>query len=128
MKKDGVFIQERGLMLLIGLAVLTSGLLLFTNASSPSRQVLASNPIHLQHVDILLPRFVERQPININSATMEELIMLPGIGPALAQRIVDDRSAHGPFVSVEDLERVSGIGPKTIAGFIDLAVAGSSDE
>jgi competence protein ComEA len=51
--------------------------------------------------------------IDVNSATAEQLQKLPGIGPKLAQRILDDR-AKAPFKSVEDLRRVSGIGPKTL--------------
>ena len=47
----------------------------------------------------------------LNSATVADLDALPGIGPVLAQRIVDHRSAHGPFTSVEQLDDVSGIGP-----------------
>lgn len=50
--------------------------------------------------------------ININSAGIEELDELPGIGPATAQAIVDDRAKNGPFASTEDLMRVSGIGEK----------------
>ena len=50
-------------------------------------------------------------PLALNSATVADLDALPGIGPVLAQRIVDHRSAHGPFTSVEQLDDVSGIGP-----------------
>lgn len=48
--------------------------------------------------------------ININTASAAELESLPGIGPTLAQRIVDYRSTHGPFKTPEDLMNVSGIG------------------
>ncbi|KUK37203.1 MAG: competence protein ComEA [Thermacetogenium sp.] len=48
--------------------------------------------------------------ININTASAAELESLPGIGPTLAQRIVDYRSTHGPFKAPEDLMNVSGIG------------------
>jgi competence protein ComEA len=51
-------------------------------------------------------------PVNINTANAEALQALPGIGPLLAERIVADREAHGPFRTVEDLLRVPGIGPK----------------
>lgn len=51
--------------------------------------------------------------ININTATVAELETLPGVGPVLAQRIIDYRDQHGPFTKPEDLQNVSGIGPKT---------------
>jgi len=54
-------------------------------------------------------------PLNLNTATVDALDGLPGIGPVLAQRIVDWRSAHGSFHSVKDLDQVSGIGPSIYA-------------
>lgn len=49
--------------------------------------------------------------ININTATLDELETLPGVGPTLAQRIIDYRTQHGPFQSIEDIMNVPGIGP-----------------
>jgi len=59
-------------------------------------------------------------PININTASAAELEVLPRIGPALAQRIVDYRSAHGLFRAIEDIMQVSGIGPATFEQIKDL--------
>jgi competence protein ComEA len=56
-------------------------------------------------------------PININRATAGELDGLPGIGPVLASRIIDYRKANGPFASVDDLQKVSGIGVSKFAQF-----------
>jgi competence protein ComEA len=50
--------------------------------------------------------------IDINSADASELDKLPGVGPAIAQRIIEYRQANGPFRSVDDLIHVKGIGPK----------------
>ncbi|MBM4107484.1 MAG: helix-hairpin-helix domain-containing protein [Phycisphaerae bacterium] len=52
--------------------------------------------------------------ININTAGAAELELLPGIGPALAKRIIDHRARHGRFRRIDDLDAVSGIGPKTM--------------
>jgi competence protein ComEA len=51
--------------------------------------------------------------VNINTATAEELDTLPGVGPSIAQRIIDYRTTHGPFQSIEDIKKVKGIGDAT---------------
>ncbi|NPV29263.1 MAG: ComEA family DNA-binding protein [Firmicutes bacterium] len=59
--------------------------------------------------------------VNLNTASAAELdARLPGIGPTLAQRIVDYRASHGPFRSIEDLQNVSGIGPRRFEQIKDL--------
>jgi competence protein ComEA len=52
--------------------------------------------------------------VNLNTATLDQLDSLPGIGPTLAQRILDHRTEHGPYRSVDDLLDVSGIGDKRL--------------
>jgi competence protein ComEA len=54
-------------------------------------------------------------PIALNRASPAELACLPGIGPALAARIVADRTARGPYREVQELERVPGLGPVRVA-------------
>ncbi|MEO0476885.1 MAG: helix-hairpin-helix domain-containing protein [Planctomycetota bacterium] len=53
--------------------------------------------------------------IDANQADKDTLCILPRIGPGIAQRIVDDRQAKGPFQDVEDMARVSMVGEKTVA-------------
>jgi competence protein ComEA len=54
-------------------------------------------------------------PININRATVSDFDSLDGIGPVIAARIIDYRKTHGPFITVEDLQKVSGIGAAKFA-------------
>ena len=66
--------------------------------------------------DAVLPVW---EPVNINTATAAELESLPGIGPALARKILEYREVYGPFSCVEDLVNVSGIGWETLGGLED---------
>jgi len=50
-------------------------------------------------------------PIHLNTATLEQLDALPGVGPVTAQKILDYRQAHGAFSSVDELDAIAGIGP-----------------
>jgi competence ComEA-like helix-hairpin-helix protein len=62
----------------------------------------------------------DARPLDINRASVAELGRLPGVGPALAQRIVDERQRRGRFESPDALRRVVGIGPKKLAALRDL--------
>lgn len=62
--------------------------------------------------------------ININTATPEELASLPGIGEALAERIIAYREEYGGFQTIYELEAVSGIGDKKLESLKDLIYAG----
>jgi competence protein ComEA len=62
--------------------------------------------------------------ININTATFEELDTLPGIGGTYAQRIIDYRTEHGPFATIDDILNVPGIGSATFAEIKDMITVG----
>lgn len=53
-------------------------------------------------------------PLNLNAANSQDLEALPGIGPKMAEAILQNREENGSFKKVEDLERIGGIGPKTM--------------
>jgi competence protein ComEA len=59
-------------------------------------------------------------PVHLNSATVEQLDTLPGVGPVTAQKIVDYRLAHGAFSSVDDLDAIPGIGPARLEQLREL--------
>ena len=69
----------------------------------------------------------EKEPVDINTATASELEDLIGIGPTLAQAIVDYRDRHGPFSSVEELLEVSGIGEGKLDGIRDDITVGEEE-
>ncbi|TVP89346.1 MAG: ComEA family DNA-binding protein [Thioalkalivibrio sp.] len=59
-------------------------------------------------------------PVNVNTATVEQLSELGNIGPAKAAAIVSYREEHGPFRSLQELTRVSGIGERTVEMNLEL--------
>jgi competence protein ComEA len=61
-------------------------------------------------------------PVQLSTASLEQLDTLPGVGPVTAQKILDYRQAHGAFHSVDELDAVPGIGPKRLEQLRDLVV------
>ena len=119
MKKAGTF-------LLIGLSIafvgFLIGMLVGRNLNSaPATIQLATQattlPIH-QTTSVTATGSVEL--VNINTASAMILDALPGIGPILANRIVEYRQEHGPFQDVTDITNVEGIGPEKLLAILDL--------
>ena len=67
-----------------------------------------------------MPGAVPVAPVDVNTATLEQLDTLPGIGPVTGQAILDWRSANGAFTTVDELLEVDGIGDATLADIRDL--------
>jgi competence protein ComEA len=67
------------------------------------------------------------QPVNINTATSEELQQVPGIGPATAEKILAMRKSYGAFKSVDDLLAIRGLGAKRLEKMRKYLVAGKSN-
>ena len=59
-------------------------------------------------------------PVHLNTATIEQLDELPGVGPVTAQKIIDYREQHGAFSSVDDLDAIPGIGPARLEQLREL--------
>jgi competence protein ComEA len=78
--------------------------------------VISKIQLRSQSVGVVRPAKKKSGPININRATATEFDTLPGIGPVLAQRIMKYRKTNGPFTTIEDMQKVSGIGTSKFAG------------
>ncbi len=88
------------------------------------RQVPAvTRPASTQGIDVTQDH-TEPKIIDINTATVQQLDSLPGIGPVLAQRIVDYRNAYGAFSAPGDLLLIEGIGESTMEDIWDLITVG----
>lgn len=84
-----------------------------------------TNPASLTPPSV--PRSGAVRLINIDTADLAELDLLPGIGPALGQRIIDHRNEHGPFPSIDALQQVRGIGPRTLEKLRPLVTHGQPE-
>lgn len=94
-----------------------------TEQPLPETGSTAQSLISGQEIPAEVPNGESSQPaglININTATAAQLETLPGIGPVIAQRIVDYRNANGPYPSVSALLNVEGIGEKRLSAILHL--------
>ena len=65
--------------------------------------------------------------VDLNSATREQLMQVKGIGPSLADRIIEFRNEHGPFRRVEDMMKIRGVGEKSLAKLRPYLTVGKSE-
>jgi competence protein ComEA len=73
---------------------------------------------------VFVPLLHAVDKVDINTATEKELAKLPGIGAAIAKRIVEYRNAHGGFKSIDELKKVKGIGDKKFEAIKDRVTVG----
>ena len=109
-KKPFILLPEAAAILL-ALAVLTAGAFLLLPPLHQENYSPCGNFVVSQ----------EAGPLNINTATVEQLMLLPGVGEVKAKAIRDYITENGPFSSLEEAAEVKGISPKTVAGWKGLA-------
>ncbi len=110
--------------LLLACLVFTMGYLLGSGSRQTQVQVTVAEPISVQQV-VEQPTVSEKaECLDLNTATQEQLESLPGIGPELAERILQYRNTSGGFVSAEQLMDVKGIGEKRYAALKELVSVG----
>ena len=103
----GGLMQSRGLAAIVATMVLESDLSLTVLQKDNGEVFLQQSPLSGKALWIL------GRPIPLNRATAEDLGGLPGVGPALAGRLIEYREAHGGFSSLDELKEVKGIKEKT---------------
>ena len=112
-------VREIGLVTFIAAGLAALGIAMTIDVKHIPRPVVVEE-IVLSDAAVVVPRFVSGAGlVDLNTASVEELTRLPGIGEALAARIVADRIKNGPYGSIDEIERVAGIGPVTVDGFRD---------
>jgi comEA protein len=91
---------------------------MYYHAAMARRPIARISLILLAFCAISLTAYAKKKPpaapINLNTATSEELQLVPGIGPVTAEKILQMRKSYGAFKSVDDLRAVRGIGPKRL--------------
>lgn len=95
---------------------------IFVGRSMPTFSVYTDNTLSTQATDEVSPHHDGK--ININLATKDDLLLLPGIANSLAESIIEYRSVHGDFNKIEDIMNVEGIGQKRFTAIKDFITAG----
>ena len=119
MKKAGTFLLLGLTLIFVGFVI---GMLVGRNIQGDAVTVQVAPEMTIQNTIPTAHQDAETvaKLININTASVEMLDTLPGVGPVIAKRIVDFRNEHGPFQQVTDIAMVEGIGPEKLLTLLDF--------
>lgn len=113
--------MTRSLLIKLALLAATIAVVLWIGWPVPKEEISQAQPEQSIAVEVpatsstpTVPTVKAVSKVNLNRASADELQVLPGIGPVLAQRMVDWRKMHGRYRTVDDLQEVKGIGKKRL--------------
>lgn len=90
--------------------------------------LMAGTPVFMASAHAQAPAAAEKATVNLNAATVEQLATLPGIGPKVAERILEYRTKNGGFKKIEELMNVKGIGEKSFLKIKPLVSVAKPDK
>jgi competence protein ComEA len=114
---------------LFAASLIVAALALTALARTPSGRVVARSDRRVRPAASAqgVASLREGQPLDLNRAALGDLLLLPGVGPKLAERILEERARRAGFESVEQLSAVKGVGPKKLAQLRSLVAVGPRD-
>lgn len=114
---------------LFAAALITAALALTALARTPAPETVARSERRARPVASRegVTRLRDGGPLDLNRAALGDLLLLPGVGPKLAERILQERARRAGFASVEQLAEVKGVGPKKLAQLRPLVCVEARD-
>jgi comEA protein len=109
--------QERKVLLAVGILILCGSVIRFSGQTKA-----VTNADNQNYINFPSREPAHFKPININTASRQELEKIPGVGPTIANRILDYRLRFGPFKTWESLKNIKGIGDKKLEAIKDYII------